>query len=482
MFVFPLSFFCFGGQALYFRVFHAYMARDTIRLGIALRGTLGAWLASWGASVVLMAIVGLAATAGIFVLVRRGAAPVKSSWPILPILGFSIAARCFWVDFVESRSLQAAPPDTCFIHGLVHAIHDGVTGKGWAHRGVSLRQPAPLPILTPPTHRPKVLLIISESMRADAMCSANDLGCRSQFLDPVAADRMSLGKLTMQSSGTFTSCVLLWTGLSPDADIATMNQAPLLWEVARAVGYRTAYIGSQNLRYDDFGAFLKRAGLDIELSAADLGDAADAHIGAPDENATARMLAYVRDVPVDAPYFAVLHLSNTHWPYRIDQALQPNAPHEDTSFGDTTKLHNHYRNSLLQQERTIAAFLRDLRALPGSDDTGVAFHADHGEEFREPGGLYHLPTAFDEELRVPGWILAGPRLSTRSSAPRFGATVDDARTRKTCTRRWWTSWGSSTCRGYRSPIAPWGVRSCVRRRRTSPSCSRRRRAGSGSRT
>ena len=49
LFVFPLALFCFGGQPLYFHVFHAYMARDTVRLGIALRGTLGAWLAAWGA-------------------------------------------------------------------------------------------------------------------------------------------------------------------------------------------------------------------------------------------------------------------------------------------------------------------------------------------------------------------------------------------------------------------------------------------------
>ena len=33
------------------------------------------------------------------------------------------------------------------------------------------------------------------------------------------------------------------------------------------------------------------------------------------------------------------------------------------------------------------------------------FLSDHGEEFREHGGLYHLTTVFDEQVRVPGWIL-----------------------------------------------------------------------------
>jgi len=404
-FVFPLAFFCFGGQALYFHVFHAYMARDTVRLGMALRGTLGAWLASWGGSLVVMAILGLLAMALILYLARRGATPVKHAWPILPIAGFAVASYCFWIDFVESRSLQAAPPDTCFIHGLVHAVRDGVTGKGWARRGIALRDPAPLPPLTPAAHRPNVVLIVSESVRADAMCSDPTL-CKGRFLDVSAGDRLPLGDLTMQSSGTFTSCVLLWTGLSPDADFATMHRTPLLWEVARGVGYHTAYIGAQNLRYDNFGAFLTNAGIDLLLGAADLGEAADAHVGAPDENATARMLEYAKNSP--APYFAVLHLSNTHWPYRVDPELQPFAPHDESPFGDTEKLHNHYKNSVLMQERTVAAFVDAMRKLPAWDDTVLVFLSDHGEEFREHGGLYHLTSVFDEEVRVPAWILAGP--------------------------------------------------------------------------
>ena len=187
--VFPLAFFCFGGQPLYFHVFHAYMARDTVRLGIALRGTLGAWLSAWGGSIALMAVAGVATTLLFAHLTRLAAAPARRAWPIVPLLGLGISASCFWVDFVESRSLQAAPPDTCFIHGAVHALRDAVTHKGWVRRGVSLREPAPLPALTPPAHRPNVLLIVTESVRADALCSAPPPKCNARFLDDVAADR-----------------------------------------------------------------------------------------------------------------------------------------------------------------------------------------------------------------------------------------------------------------------------------------------------
>jgi Sulfatase len=411
IFVFPFSVFCFGGQPLYFHVFHAYMARDTVRLGIALRGTLGAWLAAWGASGALMIVAGLLATVVFARLVRLASKPVRVAWPIIPLVGFAVAASCFWVDFVESRSLQAAPPDTCFIHGAVHALRQAVTHKGWVRRGVSLREPAPLPPLTRPPHRPNVLLVVTESVRADALCSAPPPHCNARFLDGVASDRIPLGRLTAQSPGTLSSCVMLWTGLGPDADFRTMLEAPVLWEVARSIGYRTAYISAQNLRYEDFAAFFQRAGIDVMVSAADLGGAGDPHLGAPDENATARLLEFVRSTKSDSPetpYFATLHLSNTHWPYRVDPTMQPFEPHDPSPWADAGKLHNHYRNSVLLQERTLASMLGELRALPGWDDTVVVFVSDHGEEFREHGGMYHLTTLYDEQVRIPGWLIAGP--------------------------------------------------------------------------
>jgi arylsulfatase A-like enzyme len=51
--------------------------------------------------------------------------------------------------------------------------------------------------------------------------------------------------------------------------------------------------------------------------------------------------------------------------------------------------------------------LRELRARPDWDDTVLVFLSDHGEQFREHGGLYHNHSLYTEELRVPGWLLAG---------------------------------------------------------------------------
>jgi membrane-anchored protein YejM (alkaline phosphatase superfamily) len=341
------------------------------------------------------------------------------------VLTFLGALVCFWTDNVDSRFLQAAVPDACFVHGVVHAARMALTGQWRTGQGISVRTPAPLPPLTSArSPRPSVLVVLTESVRADTLCSDPPPRCRSEALDAVASERIPLGRLTTQTPNTFSACVTLWTGVGPDVDFASAHSAPVLWEIARAVGYRTAYVTSQNTQYEDFGAFVSRAGIDTRVTAIDLGGMGQEQLGAPDERATAAMLLFVRDVPAGTPYFAVLHLSNTHAPYRVDPAMQPHEPHASDPLGGVEAFRNQDRNAVLLQERTVASFLGELRARPGWDDTVVLFVSDHGEQFREHGGLYHNHSLYEEELRVPGWLLAGPHALSdeqRSSLAALGS-------------------------------------------------------------
>jgi hypothetical protein len=411
--VLPLATMCFGGQLLYQRIFDAYMGRDTLRLGIALRGTVRDWFGAWGGPWLLVGMIlsGVVVSAGLFFLLRRTAPRLGGPLPLVPAITFVGALVVFWTDNVDSRFLQAALPDACFVHGVVHALRVTVTGKGKLHQGMSLRTPAPLPpLVSARAQRPNVLVILTESVRADAMCSDAPPACRDEMLDPVTPDRIALGTLTAQTPNTFSACMVLWTGLVPNVDFATAHAAPVLWELARAVGYRTAYVSSQNPEYEDFGAFVRNAGIDHLKTALDLGGMEQEQLGAPDERATDEMLRFVQSTPDATPWFGMLQLSNTHAPYRSDPALRPYQPDTPTPVGDVLPFHNHYMNSVRMQERTIAAFLRALRDTPRWDDTVVVFLSDHGEQFREHGGLYHNHSLYDEELRIPGFILAGARV------------------------------------------------------------------------
>ena len=408
LFVVPFSFFAYGGQYVYFRVFNAYVSRDSIRLGIELRGTLGAWMAAWAGKLV-------PAVLGVFVIaalaayaIKRAGKPLAAAEPWLPIVSFVAVNFALAMDFVETKGLQASPPDSCFLHGVAGLIHEKILHH--EVRGLSVRQPDALPPMTPPAHRPSVVLIISESVRGDAICSEKQEGCNARFLDDAIPERLGFLRMTSQASGTFTACMTLWTGLAPDADFRTVHHAAFVWEIAKAMGYRTGYFSSQNLRYRDLGTYLTVAGIDEMIGAADLGDTSDPHIGAPDERAAAKLVEFVSRQT--GPYFAVLHLSNTHWPYRVDPALQPFSPHDADPFKGALTLYNHYKNSVLLQERTLAETFRALKAMPSWQDSVAMFVSDHGEQFREHGGLYHLNSLFEEEIRVPGFLVAGTNALT----------------------------------------------------------------------
>lgn len=404
LFVVPFSFFAYGGQAVYFRVFDSYVARDTIRLGIELRGTVGEWMAQWATKLWPAVLSTLAVSALVVTAVRRAGPSLARAVPLVPMVSFLGSSVALWQDFVETKGMQAAPPDSCFLHGVVGMAHERLVSKG-PPKGLSIRRPAPLPALTRPAHRPSVVLVITESVRRDVLCSKPG-ACEARFLDEVARERVGFTKMTTQASGTFSASMILWTGLGPDADFKAVHEAPFLWEIAKAQGYRTGYFSSQNLRYRDLGVYLRVGGIDTLVSASELGDTKDPHLGAPDERAMDRLLAWVG--ASTEPYFAVLHLSNTHWPYRVDKALQPFEPHdEDPMKGDVRLLFNHYRNSVLLQERSLSAFLRELKTRPSWDDTALFFVSDHGEQFREHGRLYHLNNIFEEEVRVPGFVLFG---------------------------------------------------------------------------
>ena len=427
--IFPFSVFAYGVQAYYVYVFNAYITRDTLRLGIAFNGTVASWMRAWGIKLVPGVILGLIFTYLLARAVRAQAVGIaRTRWwaALIAALG---TVYVFSADYIHLQEWLTTP-DSSFEAAVIGYAQDCVSPR--RRQGLTYRKAVAVPPLPAPTHRPNVLLVITESVRADILCSErtpqpSPNGCTSRFFDEAIPDRSGLLRMTSQSSGTITSCMVLWTGLAPNATLEETHTTPFLWDVAKAQGYRTAYIASQDLRAFELGPYLKNARIDLKISGEDFGDVQEIHIGCPDEEAAGRMLRFAKEET--GPWFAVLHLANTHYPYRVDPNLQPFAPHDDSPFEgqNSEPLRNQIRNSVLFQERTMASFYSELRKLPSFDDTVTIFVSDHGEQLREHGALFHLNSLFDEEIRIPGFVFAGKTALSRDQRKALG-TFHDRRT------------------------------------------------------
>jgi arylsulfatase A-like enzyme len=272
-----------------------------------------------------------------------------------------------------------------------------------------------MPVISPsPAVARNVLFVLTESVRFDAVCAGHEPNCvRSPFTDQAAAQRIPLLQMRSNSSTTAISFGVLLSGLRPTETRDAIHTAPLLFDYAHAAGYDTAYWTSQHLMFAHSEEFVRGLPVSYRCGATDLDPDADIDMGANDTLLTARVkreLSHLRE-----PWFAVVHYSSTHFPYRVvpgDEPFQPASTSK--SPDDNDQLLNYYQNAVYAQDRTIADLLLSVRASPAGRRTVVVYTSDHGEAFREHGQLGHTGSVLEEEIHVPAWIDAPPPTLTSS--------------------------------------------------------------------
>jgi membrane-anchored protein YejM (alkaline phosphatase superfamily) len=293
------------------------------------------------------------------------------------------------------------------------------SAPGTAARG-AVRRPPKLPALTAkPLKNRNVLLVLTESVRFDAVCVEHALDCKlTPFTDRVAEGRLPLLETRSSTSTTAISVSVLLTGLLPTQTTEAIRTAPTLFDYARSAGYDTAYWSSQSTMFTNSQAFLAALPLSKKCVGADLEPPTD-DAGADDARLTERVkreLSTLRE-----PWFAVVQYANTHFPYRVrgDEPFQPASRNKGAE--ENAHFRNHYQNSVYAQDRTVADLLSSLRASRPGPRTIVIYTSDHGEAFREHGQLGHTTSLFEEEIHVPTWVDAPPGTLTDEEREAIGA-------------------------------------------------------------
>jgi hypothetical protein len=415
-----------GAQQYFFGRYHAYLNPRAVLVGTSMLPSVGQqlWIDRASFLRALLPPIALAALLPA-VCARIGHVRRAAGW-----LGLDVAVLALLLALLAVRPTrggeQAASPDVLYLASMgslaeAHWRHDADVER--VHPGP--RTPAPVPPIAPGGPRRSLLFFVTESVRAYDYCSEPTPGCAtSSFTNELLPARFGFSNLRALDSTTAVSLAVLWSGLSPTASRQALHTAPLLWEYAHAAGYEAAYWTSQNMFFANSGTWLEGLPLSRWVSATDLDADPTYETGADDAKLADRVLA---DLPslMHGPFVGVVHLSNTHFPYVIDEDDAPFQP-QSRAFGagDSAKVRNRYRDSVHRQDALVARVVRGVRAMPGGGDVVVAFVSDHGEQIRERGAIGHTWGVYDEELRVPFWIDAPPGAVTDAQRAELASLAD----------------------------------------------------------
>jgi glucan phosphoethanolaminetransferase (alkaline phosphatase superfamily) len=409
-----------GAQLYYFGRYHAYMNPRAVLVGTSMLPSVGQQLWSDGLGFACSLLPAMAAAMGLSVLLRRSRiiTPLRARMAS-DMAAWAMLVSVFFVDAAGGGE-QAASPDILYLASMGHLAlarwrHDDAVER--AHPGP--RTPAPIPRIASRVARPSLLFVVTESVRGGDACSVPDPECATTpFTNTLLPSRFGFSQMRALDSTTAASLAVLWSGLAPTQSRRALHTAPLLWEYAHAAGFDTAYWTSQNLFFANAGTWLEGVPLSKWVSATDLDADPTYEVGADDGKLVDVVL---RDLPrLKAPFVGVVHLSNTHFPYVIDEDDAPFQP-QSRAFGagDAAKVHNRYLDAIHRQDAIVARLVRQLRASPGGERVVVAFVSDHGEQVRERGAIGHTWGVYDEEVRVPFWIDAPGSTLTTAQADRL---------------------------------------------------------------
>lgn len=395
-----------GAQAYFFGRYHAYLNPRAVLVGTSMLPSVGQQLWNDRASFLGAIAPPLAIAIGLPLVYGRTADGSRTPHSLR---AWDIAVAALLVSLFVVRPTggeQSASPDVLYLASmgrLAQARWHHDAGVETVHPGP--RTPSPVAAIgSAPRPRRSLLFFVTESVRATDYCSTFSADCAvTPLTNALAPDRFGFSQMRALDSTTAVSLAVLWSGLPPTASREALHTAPLLWEYARAAGYDTAYWTSQNMFFANSGTWLESVPLTQWVSATDLDADPTFETGADDAKLVDAVIAGVPKLR--APFVGVVHLSNTHFPYVIDESDAPFQP-EGHAFGsgDAATLHNRYRDSIHRQDAQVARLLRAVRAIPGGQDVVVAFVSDHGEQIRERGAIGHTWGVYDEEVRVPFWI------------------------------------------------------------------------------
>ncbi|RMG52460.1 MAG: hypothetical protein D6723_08700 [Acidobacteria bacterium] len=285
-----------------------------------------------------------------------------------------------------------------------NGIDDNCLGGDWTTPDSPIAMPAPhRPAGGRPGRSRSILLITIDALRAD------HLGCygyrrpTSPHLDAFAGE----GQLFLHaySQGTNTGHSFASMFRSAYGEAIFDDRRPSFVEILAEHGYATAFFSARRI-----GRWLRGAtwahykpillkGFQFQAHTAQRGQwSADV--------LTERLIAYLKTVPPNEPFFIWAHYLEPHYPYRR---------HPSYDFGDRPL--DRYDGEIAYTDRALGELFQYLKSADFWPHTLVIITSDHGEAFYEHGLREHSSRPYQEEIHVPLIVRHPARPPLRFDSP-----------------------------------------------------------------
>jgi arylsulfatase A-like enzyme len=282
--------------------------------------------------------------------------------------------------------------------------------------------------------RCNIVLVSFDTLRADHVGFHGSRRPTTPNLDRLAERAAVFESAISQSAWTRPTHASMFTGLYPSEhgmiavgrNVALDPRQPMLASVLRANGYATAaFTGGGNMS----AHFGFDAGFDVYRSP-----------GRRFEDALADVEAWLDTVGA-GPFFLFVHGYDAHRPHRstavdreaVGVPAKPPAVRlkraclTGRSPADLAPYVGEYDAAIHRGDRAIGRLLESLERRGRMDDTVIVVTSDHGEEFLEHGGCFHIRSLHREIVHVP-LVYYVPGVDPRRVAPIVPASVSVAPT------------------------------------------------------
>ncbi|MEX1026109.1 MAG: sulfatase [Planctomycetota bacterium] len=301
-----------------------------------------------------------------------------------------------------------------------------------------------------PGERPNVVLIVVDTLRADALGAYGSETGDTPVLDGFAKEAVVFERASTPRAKTNPAVASLLTGTYPpehgvrDLGRPLPARLPTLAEAFRDAGWRTAAI------VGNFVLTRERSGFDrgFESWTETLPDSAGGEGGVPERRAPSLVDGALEQLDAfgDAPFFLYLHAMDPHGPYEpplvhrvvsgVAEPLEPphppvrwqtptvaerNVPAEARLADgriDTAAVREAYRGEVRFVDAELGRLFAELDRRGLTDDTIVVVTADHGESLGEHAYWFeHGLHAYEATCHVPLMLRVPARPSERRDDP-----------------------------------------------------------------